>query len=127
MYVSTVDVDDAVLRLFCELNIPAGGKLAYATLVKSWPRTFLRHADLSESVQRLVRLHHVATEHSAGAHYLVLTPQGHERARVIAARRLPSLSWRLRMRLLQMLRMLMAGDSTPGRRRRLRDRVAPQV
>jgi hypothetical protein len=127
MYVSTMDVDDAVLRLFVDLQIPAGGRLSYATLVKEWPRLHLRHADLAESVQRLVRLRHVQTEHSAGAHCLILTPPGHERALKITGTRLPSLSLRVRMRLLQTVRAMMAGASHPGRRRRLRDRVAPQV
>ena len=127
MYISTMDVDDAVLKLLTDLHIPVGGRLAYATLVKEWPRMRLRHADLSESVNRLARMHYVDTQHSSDSHFLVLTSTGFDRGRKLAAGRLPSRIWRWRMQALQFMRFLLAGDSAPGRRRRLRDRVAPQV
>jgi hypothetical protein len=127
MYVSTMDVDDAVLRMFSNLCVPAGRKLSYSILVKEWPRTHLRHADLAESVQRLVRLQFVQAEHSAGGHWVTLTQSGFDRAEKLAATRVPSWTWRMRMTVLQGLRSLSTGDSWPGRRRRLRDRVQPQL
>jgi hypothetical protein len=122
-----MNVDDAVLKLFADLNVPAGGRLSYATLVKEWPRMHLRHADLAESVQRLARLTFLETQHSAGGHYVILTAGGHGRALELIANRLPGQIHRLRMGALRFVRSLLAGASEPDRRRRLRDRVAPQV
>ncbi|HUP91219.1 MAG TPA: hypothetical protein VM074_03155 [Solimonas sp.] len=128
MHISTMEVEEVVLSIFRELCIPAGGRLSHAMLIKEWAHTPLRADDLAAGIKRLERLRAVATVQTPDGVVVILTGTGHERAASQKARlRNP---WRLSLS----LRRLVASfgrqepaDAAQPPRRRLNDRIAPQL
>lgn len=127
MYISSMDVEDSVLAIFREFHIPVGGRLAQATLVKEWSRLGRRHGDLAEGMQRLVRLASLRVESTADGDVAVLTEIGFERMHLLRRPRLVGWHRSLRSWLQRTLRPEPRRPAAGLPRRRLRDRVAPQV
>lgn len=127
MYISNLDIEHTVLGLLFDFRLPAGGRVGYAALVKVWPRTHLRHSDLFHAVQRLVRHQELALEDTADGTFVVLMPIGHAHAATLNRTRFASLMRRLRLALLPLARQLEPRPRDEGPRRRLADRVAPQI
>lgn len=128
LYISSMDVEDVVLRIFRELCIPAGGRLSYATLVKEWPKTRLRQDDLAAGVRRLEKLRDVQSMQTPDGIVLVLSATGHERASKLSRSLRHGWRQRVKLSLVQLLRAQPdAGAAPPPKQRRLSDRVIPQL
>lgn len=126
MFISSLDVENAVLGIFFDLRIPTGGRLGYAALVKIWPKTHLRHSDLYHAVQRLVRLHELQLEDTPEGQSVLLTGPGHAHAAELNRTRLAALLRHVRLSLLPIARRF-DHRTDPGPRRRIADRIAPQI
>lgn len=129
MHISTMDVEDVVLKIYRDLCVPANGRLSHCTLLKEWARTPLRADDLANGIRRLERLRHVRCVQTPEGMAVVLTQTGHERA--TSTRHHMHDTWRLGLTL--KLRKMLHSQGAPAPvanvapRRRLTDRIVPQL
>lgn len=130
MHISTMDVEDVVLKIYRDLCVPANGRLSHATLLKEWARTPLRADDLSNGIRRLERLRHVQCVQSPEGMCVVLTATGHERASEQRTRLHQTWRLGLTLRLRRLMHARRVAESAPPpvlARRRLSDRIVPQL
>ncbi|HUP91762.1 MAG TPA: hypothetical protein VM074_05895 [Solimonas sp.] len=85
MRVTPAIVENAVLQIFSERAIPAGGRLPYTDLRSHWRASRLRRDDLMQGVRNLVCARDLELEDEADGIELVLSQTGHERAGRIPA------------------------------------------
>ncbi|HSW12981.1 MAG TPA: hypothetical protein VLI06_09105 [Solimonas sp.] len=76
-------VEDAVLQIFRELQVPPGGQLALETLREQWPGTQLRRSDLVQGVRALVFSGDLELDEESLGPVLILRVQGHERLQAL--------------------------------------------
>lgn len=74
-------IEEAVLQIFSELQVPPGARLSLETLRAEWPRTRLRRGDLVQGLRGLVFSGDLELDEEAEGPMLILRVQGHERIR----------------------------------------------
>jgi len=79
--VNTAVIQDAVLQVFADLQVTAGGHLSMDCLRTEWPRMRLRRSDLVQGVRELVFAGHLELDEDFEGALLILTPQGEDRLR----------------------------------------------
>lgn len=77
MRVTKEVVDNAVLQIFANFEIPAGGRLLFSDLRLEWPKAKLRSADLIEGIKRLTFQGDLELDDCNEGPVFILTPQGH--------------------------------------------------
>jgi len=117
--VDQVVIEEAVLQVFSELQVPPGGRLSLETLRAEWPRTRLRRSDLVQGLRGLVFSGDLELDEEAEGPMLILRVQGHER---MQARSAPNRSvWTLltpKKPPAAALRQRSAAVGPPGQRRK---------
>lgn len=81
MSVNLEVIQDAVLQLFADLDVTAGGHLSMDSLRAEWPRMRLRRSDLVQGVRELIFAGHLELDEDGAGALLILTPQGQDRLR----------------------------------------------
>lgn len=76
-------VDNAVLQIFADFEIPAGGRLLFSDLRLEWPKTRLRSADMIEGIKRLTFGGLLELDDCSEGPVFILTPEGHMHARAL--------------------------------------------
>lgn len=79
MKVTDAAIDAALLQIFIDYDIHAGGRLLWSTLEDEWPRTHLRATDLQESLRRLETKGYLQCGVENEDSFVTLTPAGHLR------------------------------------------------
>lgn len=85
MRVTKEVVDNAVLHIFTQFEIPAGGRLLFSDLRLEWPKTKLRSADMIEGIKRLTFNGDLELDDCNEGPVFILTPKGYARSREIPA------------------------------------------
>lgn len=80
MRATVESVENAVLRIFVELDVPQDRALRYVALQDHWPQTHLRRTDLVEGVKGLVFSGELRLERRDGEAFVKLTAAGARRA-----------------------------------------------
>lgn len=72
-------IEEAVLRIFADRQVPVGGQLTLEDLRAGWPESGLRRSDLVQGVRALVFDGELELDEESCGPVLILTPRGHER------------------------------------------------
>jgi hypothetical protein len=91
MRITPADIDNAVLQIFLERKLGAGGVLPLADLRGAWARTRLRRSDLIEGIKRLIYAGALRVQRDDAQARLELTAAGAARAGTLPA--VPRGSW----------------------------------
>ena len=126
MYISPNDVESALLRIYTELQIPAGATLSHSYLLKRWRENRLRHSDLDATLGRLIRSRQMDAVDTFEGRAFSLTDLGRRRAATLRTGRLLRLAHGLRLSLAQLLRPSEVMHNA-SMQRRLIDRHAPRI
>ncbi|WP_162932633.1 hypothetical protein [Solimonas sp. K1W22B-7] len=88
-------IEDAVLRIFADRQVPVGGQLALEALRAEWPRTQMRRSDLVQGVRALVFDGELELDEESEGPVLILTPRGQARQRAGRTVEAPRSLWSL--------------------------------
>lgn len=73
-------VDNAVLQIFADFKVPAGGRLLFSDLRLEWPKTRLRTSDLMQGIKRLTYRGLLELDDTQDGPIFILSPAAYERA-----------------------------------------------
>lgn len=79
MKLSETAIEDAVIRIFRDDFVHAGGRLSMETLERAWHGVHLRRDELYQALQRLQAQGLVSMQDDADGVYAELTPAGDHR------------------------------------------------
>lgn len=93
MSIDIEQIQDAVLQVFADLDVPAGGQLSMDVLRREWPRLHMRRGDLVQGVRELIFAGHLELDEDMSGPLLILTPDGHRRLQARIELPKPVWSW----------------------------------
>lgn len=79
MGVDSKVIEEAVLRIFVDQQVPVGALLSLEALRAEWPQTRLRRDDLVQGLRALVFSGDLELDEESDGPVLILTPRGHGR------------------------------------------------
>lgn len=80
MRVTPAIIENAVLQIFTDNQVEAGGRLLFTDLQSAWPSTRLRQGDLVQGIKHLVCDRHLELEDEGDGPALLLSESGYARA-----------------------------------------------